>query len=79
MKYIIARRNGEEVPVVFSSSLTHATVASRLGFRGPDLVSAGFVSLDKDAKINCYGKSISLHLRSRPEDSDVIGRELASE
>ena len=76
MKYVMAKKEGEAIPVIFSQAFTHSSIAERLGFSSKELVSAGFISLDAAGNIICFGKSLSLHMRSRPEDSDIITREL---
>ncbi|MFC1584678.1 hypothetical protein ACFL5V_03920 [Fibrobacterota bacterium] len=78
LKYIIAEIGNETRAVVFSDSFTHSTVASRLGFKQGEPVSAGFIELGTDGKVNCFGKSLSLHLMSRKQDSAFITRELAA-
>ena len=67
---------GKEKPILFPTDLTHSSVAHQLGFQGQSIVSAGFVSLDSQGKPACYGKSLSLHLRSRSQDTDVVMQEL---
>jgi hypothetical protein len=82
MKYIIFDVNGLECPVIFSELLTHSDV--RRGF--PDyykIVSAGFcrAGIEADthgnacAVINGWGKSVSLKLESRKEDSALLTKE----
>jgi hypothetical protein len=78
-KYIIV--NG--CVVVFSSALTHKDVAQ---FSGLPVESAGFVNfnVEKDswgedvAVAHTYGKSESLGIGSRKEDSGMITRQICS-
>ena len=68
-KYIIVRgkypiSRDTEIAIVFSPLLVHAEMA-----RTREVISAGFV----DCNFNCFGKSISLGIASRPEkDSEII-------
>ena len=70
MKYVIVKGEwGEEVPIVFSKSLQHAT------FCDQRVVSAGFCTIDFSYyKVCCYGKSVSLNLESREKDSLLVRR-----
>ena len=65
-KYIITKNN--EI-VVFSELLQHSV------FEFFEPISAGFISFGINEKGNfscfCYGKSISLGIESRPEDTDI--------
>jgi hypothetical protein len=64
MKYIIVIKHDIEMAVIFDEILQHSDVAVAFG----NVVSAGMCS----ASGNAYGKSISLKLESRPEDSDIV-------
>jgi len=74
-KYVIV--NGgmfwNETAIVFDKEISHEFFEGRA-------VSAGFVEFGKtkDGKIEvcAYGKSDSLHLKSREEDSDLICKAL---
>lgn len=72
MKYIITYHGS---PIIFPESETHSDVARTVG-----AISGGFVKISpvydvkKDVQIvaECYGESISLGLKSRPEDSAIL-------
>ena len=66
MKYVIVEQMGLEVPVVFSELMRHDLMA-KLG----KPVSAGFCAVDSDG-FSCWGKSITLKLESRTEDSNLL-------
>jgi len=83
-KYIIFEYMGHELPVIFSSVITHSDVAA--GHLG-QAVSAGevlFLGTDIDAdgcyvsnviEVKCSGESTTLGLKSRPDtDSKLIQR-----
>lgn len=72
LKYIITRYS----PIVFSSSEKHSEVAKGLG----DIESAGFliITVDENKKMVCsvYGESISLKVKSHPDDKIKLERML---
>lgn len=81
-KYVIFDIDGLEQPIVFPELITHRDLAMRI--RG-EPVSAGFVVLTTttvegtiepkaEAGYYCYGRSESLNLDSRPEDSDILNK-----
>ena len=67
MKYIIFKGHFCDEPVIFSKLQSHKDVAEQLSNIGKP-VSAGFV----DYELNAYGKSTSLNLESRPQDTEII-------
>jgi hypothetical protein len=70
MKYIITK--GNQI-VIFSSGFSHKEIANKI----PDqVVSAGFINIGGN-KIECYGESISLGIKSRPEDTDIAIRRIS--
>lgn len=71
MKYVIKREQGIEVPIVFSSLITHSSICNR-----GSIVSAGFCVIDGYDRTQCYGESTSLGLKSRPEDTSILKRNL---
>ncbi len=75
MKYIMI---DDIFPIVFHSSHVHKDVA--FGIRSQPVTSAGFVILDAEGNYHCYGESISLNIKSKPEmDSKIINRFLKGE
>ena len=65
-KYIVYTDRDEiERMVIFSYLDTHADRARGLGL----VISAGFISVGKDAR--CFGESISLGIKSRDRDTDL--------
>lgn len=78
MKYIIVIDNGLEKAIIFDELLTHLTVA-----RGFNVISAGFCSIgasnDKEMKVQVYGESVTLDMRSRKEDATLIEEALGKE
>lgn len=74
MKYVVmTAARGAEIIVTFSDILTHADVADSLCRVGRELyhpVSAGFTNGS-----DCWGVSISLDLKSRPDvDTALLTR-----
>lgn len=79
MKYIILDGYLHDIPVLFPASLEHAEMADDLKHLGKPL-SAGFVDLlPNGSGVSAHGKSTSLNMKSRPEDSSIIGRFLGQE
>lgn len=75
MKYIII---GGDTPIIFPDHLTHAEVALKFG--GRERVSgAGFCGVNGrdecgNALFECYGESVSLKIKSGPDDSRIMNR-----
>lgn len=55
--------------IIFPDFVQHRDMAA--GLHGK-IISAGFINPET---LNCYGKSISLDLKSLPEDSDLARRQ----
>jgi hypothetical protein len=76
-KYVVTGHPTERL-VFFPHSLPHAAVAKMLG--GAQVVSAGFLSLIRDAHgkitVICFGGSRSLNMSARPEDSQLAAKTL---
>ena len=68
VKYIVVNNGLHDVMIMFSDLLQHADVAS--GFA--KIISAGFINPET---LSCSGKSISLGLGSRPEDTEIARRQ----
>ena len=74
-KYIITEDNNI---IVFSELFQHSR------FSGFNPISAGFLSInttkDKNGyhnpSISCYGKSVSLNLESRPQDTEIAEKQI---
>lgn len=72
--------------IVFDTGLCHMIVvfpgvAQHRDFRDLpwEVVSAGFVKQLDDGSWQCYGESISLGVKSRPEDTALANRQLGME
>lgn len=76
MKYVVYDcGKGAEI-YMFPTFVTHNNFVSRMGFVSEDIIGAGFVSPD----LECYGHSISLKIKSRPEaDTALLRRMLGIE
>lgn len=82
MKYIMIRFTKgatRTLPIIFPEHLTHAGVAAAMAhcaeMQGGEVVSAGFVSFQSDNELlglEAYGKSESLKLESREEDTFIL-------
>ena len=69
-------------PILFHEGLTHEEIKNKFEFTYHKPTSAGFVQAylkwggDGSAEIDfcTYGESVSLRLKSKPEDADIIKR-----
>jgi len=73
MKYIIVedRGTGLESGIIFSEYLIHKNVAGE-----QKVTAAGFCSL-QDGVFVTWGESISLRVKSRPEDKQILNKSLS--
>lgn len=75
MKYIIVRdRNDEEHAIVFPDAIIHKDVARIHRAADVRVISAGSCSIkNSPATVSqAWGKSESLEIESRPEDTDIL-------
>lgn len=77
MKYIVLKwGEDDEFPIFFSDLMTHKDMHNLLCCR--PIVSAGFcqVLIDNDGNrtVAAWGESVSLNIKSRPEDSELLTR-----
>jgi len=70
-KYVIIKKGGIEVPLVFSELLLNSEIA---GKRKP--TAAGFCELAPNGRWRVDGLSTSLRLSSRPEDVAILNAHL---
>ena len=59
------------LPYIFPNIITHFDFARTIG---EVVISAGFCDITTKGTWNAYGHSESLHLKSRPEDSEILTR-----
>lgn len=73
MKYIIVDNGQWDAPVIFDEFTQHFTVAANTP---GEVISAGYVQF-MPTGLECYGESISLGIKARPEiDSKMINKML---
>lgn len=66
-KYIVVEGEfGMESIFIFPYHVAHADAAT-----GRDVISAGFLSI-QGGKVNCFGESISLDMKSRGEEDTFL-------
>ncbi len=75
-KYIIIETWVCPLPYVFSDLVSHDDFAHRIGGKP---ISAGFCYITEDGQYQTYGKSISLNLESRPEDTNILNKFLVGD
>jgi hypothetical protein len=68
IKYIIVKKGGMEVPVVFPEVLLHHEVAGK-----GQVMAAGFCTLNA-GKWRVSGHSLSLNLGVRSQDAELLNR-----
>ena len=72
-KYVIVLEESIEVPIIFSRLIPHSF------FRRQKVVAAGFVGVKAEydqVVVYTWGESVSLEIKSRPEDSAIIQKVL---
>ena len=75
MKYIIVQDGYNENIVLFSSMLKHRDIAKQLTDNDLSrVVSAGQILVDDDNSLICTGESLTLNLKSRGEQDNIILR-----
>ena len=82
-KYIIKEVKGIEVAILFDPLISHCDIGTKGDSRG-ETISAGFFGAsaaptDKDNRaisVGVWGKSITLNIKSRPEDEELIKKVL---
>ncbi len=70
MKYIVYKTNEGEVPLIFPNSFCHKGICKSIG--EDVIVSAGFIKQNQDGYLECYGKSVSLKLKSRERHDTIL-------
>ena len=73
-KYIVFKHElAGETMVIFPEHIKHKRMVQGICDCRNHPVSAGFIEL-RDGEIICNGESISLEIKSRPEDTDLANR-----
>lgn len=70
MKYIVFDTSLYETVIIFDEAMTHDEMAGRFNWK---VISAGFIKWNMTGMC-CYGKSIGLDVKSRPEDAELVNR-----
>lgn len=70
-KYLVVEHYGLEMPIVFNPVLEHRQVAGNM-----KVVAAGFCWKNDDDSYGVSGLSVSLGLRCRPQDKEIIEKYL---
>jgi len=76
MKYIMINdRYMNEVPVMFPMTIEHVDIGMQVADTKEKIISAGFVlpiTMAGKTTYRAFGESVSLDIKSRPEDSKII-------
>ena len=77
MKYLIVKKMGLEVGIIFGEILSHKEVARIHNCNDVTVVSAGFCTDDDNGLWFTWGESVSLNgMKSRPIDAQVLNRSM---
>ena len=76
LKYIVFDTGLCDSIVVFPHLIQHREIANRMQW---PVLGAGFIQLDDKGKWHCFGKSISLNVVSRPEDTVIARKQLSND
>lgn len=77
MKYLIVKKMGLEVGIIFGEILSHKEVARIHNCNDVTVVSAGFCADDDNGLWTTWGESVSLDgMKSRPIDAQVLNRSM---
>lgn len=68
-KYIIISTFDIEVPIIFNPLIDHGLIACN-----EKVISAGFCHRHYDGSFSIWGESISLKIKSRPEDVEILNK-----
>jgi hypothetical protein len=75
VKYISYTEHGANRLVIFQSIVSHDLFAGKMGISKNRILGAGFVAIsgtDSLSTCHCYGESVSLDVKSRREDTDIL-------
>ncbi len=67
-KYLIVLSHDFEIPILFHAILSHEECSPKY----KQVVSAGFFRFYESGEVATYGESITLKLKSRKQDADII-------
>ena len=70
MKYVIYQNCEGEVPVFFPNYISHKRLC--VAIEEDRIVSAGFVRMNSKGKLECYGRSVTLKLKSREKHDSIL-------
>lgn len=58
--------------VLFNEQIPHANIKLIADQGGYHIISAGFWDIGDDGKATCFGESIGLGVKSRPDDTEEL-------
>lgn len=73
LKYVIYESDGIELPIVFSSYLSHGDVSFNHAIK---VTSAGYCELDSTGRWKVSGQSVTLQRESRPQDAVILNTQI---
>ena len=86
IKYVVVKMHTggvgkKEVIVVFPEFVEHKQMAERLVISERHILSGGFCYMPDalNPEPSCFGESVSLNKKSRPEDTELLKRMIAND
>lgn len=77
MKYVVIDNGRYDQIHIFCDAIPHNDMVNNIGCPIENVVSAGFVTYGLSGRLECYGESVGLDIKSRPdEDTKLLDREL---
>lgn len=78
-KYIVTLQKGLECIIIFPEIMNHREIAKNItGHSSNHIISAGFLRVQSDGNITCYGHSISIDKGPRKELDSQLAMQLLS-
>ncbi len=76
MKYIVLDNDLNVIPIIFPDFVKHDMIHMYLGGK---VISAGFIHFIQ-GRLECYGESISLKVKARPEeDTELVNKMIGAD
>lgn len=68
MKYLVTDKYGMEEVILFPCWWQHADMANDMRWGADDIISAGCLKRNDAGTLYCFGESVPLKKKSRPEE-----------
>lgn len=72
-KYVVIEHPSiGETMYIFPEYIVHREAARNNTMMGDKIIAAGFIAVEQEGLLMCYGRSESLNINSRPEEDSVL-------